>query len=124
MIPLRLEKNQLCLLPLILQGPPGRPGLPGADGVPGPPGTILMLPVSPAAFHMPTRLSVLFPSHTVCFSSQATARELALFLSLPHSITSRPSDRSLIFFGLQITYLVNVSQCNGVELVTETLKGF
>uniref|UniRef100_A0A3B4ZKS0 Collagen, type XI, alpha 1b n=1 Tax=Stegastes partitus TaxID=144197 RepID=A0A3B4ZKS0_9TELE len=35
---------QLSVLPLNLQGPPGRPGLPGSDGVPGPPGTILMLP--------------------------------------------------------------------------------
>ena len=41
---------------------------------------------------------------------------------LPHSITSRPRDHNLIFFGLQITYLVNVSQCNGVEPVTEPLK--
>lgn len=50
-----------------LQGPPGRPGIPGSDGVPGPPGTILMLPVSPAAFHMPTLLSALFSSHIALF---------------------------------------------------------
>lgn len=43
-------------------------------------------------------------------------------VSLPHCITSRPKDCSLIFFGLQITYLVNVSQCNGVEPVTEAIK--
>lgn len=53
---LYLEKNQLSLPLLTFQGPPGRPGIPGSDGVPGPPGTILMLPVSPVAFHMPTGL--------------------------------------------------------------------
>lgn len=43
-------------------------------------------------------------------------------VSVPHCINSRPKDCSLIFFGLQITYLVNVSQCNGVEPVTEAIK--
>lgn len=54
---LHLEKNQLFFPPVTLQGPPGRPGIPGSDGVPGLPGTILMLPVSPAAFLVPTGLS-------------------------------------------------------------------
>lgn len=91
-----LEKNQLSLPPPILQGLPGRPGLPGSDGVPGPPGTILMLPVSPATFLMPTGLAVLFHSHTVHSSSQALAYELH-FVSLPHSSTSRPRERKHYF---------------------------
>lgn len=52
-----------------------------------------------------------------------SANSLLHLLRWPHSIASGPKDGGLIFFGLQITCIVNVSRGNGVEPVTEALKG-